>query len=150
MVKFYFYLGNSYYEFERPDISDGLGAKLDISIKKYKAIIRGANGMQYVLKQNDTLPAIEAQLTEDDGTPVNLEYCGVHLHMRSLDGKKIIKRPAEIVDVEQGKVKVVWQEGETETADIYKCEFQINFTDFSVLTVPNDGHFIIKIVNEIV
>ena len=149
MAEFYFYFGTSTYEFERPDIIADPGAKVSVGIKKYTVLIRGAENMKFILKQNDTLPVLEAQLLNADGTPINLDLCGVHFHMKALDGRKLINRPAEIVDAENGKVKVTWQEGDTDTAGICKCEFEIVFPDSTILTIPNDGYFLVKVVNEI-
>jgi len=153
MSAFYFYLGNGYYEFERPEIVVDPGAKANISVDKYKLSILGSvkrgDSLEYIIKQNDTLPVLEAQLLNEDGTPINLVLCGVHFHMKTLDGKKLINRPAEIIDNEAGKVKVAWQEGDTSKVGLYKCEFEIVFTDSTVLTIPNDGYFFVRIVNEI-
>ncbi len=103
----------------------------------------------FVIKQNDTLPNLEAQLFDGEGNPLNLDLCGVHFHMSSFGGKIKINRPASITDLEQGRVKVEWQEGETSNAGTYKCEFEINMPDGKIITVPNDGYFLISIVREL-
>lgn len=149
MAIFYFYLGNGFYEFERPEIKADIGIKMDIEMKRYKAVVKGMKNMEYLLKQNDTRPYMEAQLLDANGEPVNLDFCGVHFHMKSLCSGKMINRPAEIVDAENGKVKVTWREGDLEVPGSYKCEFQVNFTDFTTLTVPNDGYFLIRIIEEL-
>jgi len=46
-------------------------------------------------------------------------------------------------------VRVDWQEGDTDTVGTYKCEFQVTFTDNTILTIPNDGYFLINIVREL-
>jgi len=103
----------------------------------------------FTIKQNDTLPNLEAQLFDYDDVPINLELCGVHFHM--MDKKLVIKinRLVTIDDMEQGKVKVEWQEGDTKETGTFKCEFEVNMPDGKIITVPNDGYFLISIVPEL-
>jgi hypothetical protein len=103
----------------------------------------------FIIKQNDTLPNLEVQLIDIEGNPLNLDLCGVHFHMKGPDGGVKINRQATILDVEQGKVKVEWREGDTGEVGTYKCEFEINMPDGKILTVPNDGYFLIQIVPEL-
>lgn len=105
--------------------------------------------MSFVIKQNDTKPALEAQLINSDGHPINLDMCGVMFHMKDIYGRKEINKPAIITDAENGKVKYEWEQGDTDITGIMQCEFQITFTDNSILTVPNDGYFLIRIVKEL-
>lgn len=105
--------------------------------------------MSFAIKQNDTVPALEAQLIDADGKPINLDMCGVRFHMRGSFGRKEINRVVNIIDAEQGQVQVDWQDGETDTTGIFNCEFEITFPDNSILTVPNDGYFLIKIIKEL-
>jgi hypothetical protein len=149
VAEFYFYIGNGYYEFERPEIVVNPGVRFNITTKRYTVSIKGSVKMEYTLKQNDTLPAIEAQLINADGTPINLDLCGVRFHAQSFDRKKLIVKQAEIIDAENGKVRVKWKEGDTDTAGNYRAEFEIVFTDSTILTVPNDGYFLVKIIPEI-
>lgn len=90
------------------------------------------------IKQNDTLPYLEAQLIDADGNPINLDLCSVKFHMANFRG-----------NVENGEVKVEWQEGDTDAVGTYKCEFEINMPDGKVITVPNDDYFLISIVKEL-
>ena len=103
----------------------------------------------FTMKQNDTLPNVEVQLIDIEGNPINLDLCGVHFHMMCTNGELKINRPATIVNAENGEVKVEWQEGETDTAGTFICEFEINMPDGKTLTVPNDGYFLISIVKEL-
>ncbi len=105
--------------------------------------------MTFTIKQNDTAPALEAQLLDSEGNPINLDMCGVRFHMQNRYTKKTLIKPATIVDAEKGLVRVDWQEGDTDTVSSYKCEFQITFTDDTILTIPNDGYFLINIIREL-
>ncbi len=149
MAVFTFFYGAQAYEFERPEIIAKPGAKVDIVAKIYTLTIKGVSGMTFTVKQNDTVPALEAQLLDSEGNPINLDMCGVRFHMRDGYGRKEIIRPAIITSAAQGLIKVNWQAGETDTVGVYRCEFQITFTDNTILTVPNDGYFLINIVQEL-
>lgn len=102
----------------------------------------------FTIKQNDTLPNLEAQLLDHNGAPINLDLCGVRFHMNELY-KNIINRTASITDIANGKVKFEWQEGDTSKTGTYYCEFEINMPDGKIITVPNDGYFLISIVKEL-
>ncbi len=103
----------------------------------------------FTIKQNDTLPKLDAQLLDADNNPINLELCGVQFHMSSLRNELKINRPADITDVLLGKVNVEWLEGDTSNTGTYKCEFEVNMPDGKIITVPNDGYFLISIVREL-
>lgn len=105
--------------------------------------------MSFYIKRNDTAPSLEAQLIDADGNPINLDMCGVRFIMQDGFGRVNINRPATIIDAAQGRVQVDWQEGDTSVAGVMRCEFEIVFTDGSVMTVPNDGYFMIQIVEEL-
>lgn len=100
--------------------------------------------MTITIKQNDTVPALEAQLVNADGTAIDLTLCSVWLHM----GNKI-NAVSEITDAIKGWVKYAWQTGDTDTVGLYKAEFEIKYPDGAIQTVPNDGYFLIQIVNEL-
>ena len=105
--------------------------------------------MSFYIKRNDTAPSLEAQLIDAEGKPINLDMCGVRFLMKDRFGRVNINRPATIVDAEQGLVRVDWEAGDTSVAGMMKCEFEITFTDGKVLTVPNDGYFLIHIVEDL-
>lgn len=102
----------------------------------------------FTIKQNDTLPTLEAQLIDHNNNPINLELCGVRFHMNQYD-EIIINKPATIVDIELGMVKVEWQEEDTGKTGTYKCEFEVNMPDGNIITVPNDGYFLVSIIREL-
>ena len=102
----------------------------------------------FTIKQNDTLPNLEAQLLDYTGSPINLDLCGVHFHMNKY-GTNIINRPAMITDAINGRVKIEWQQGDTGVVGTYQCEFEVNMPDGKIITVPNDGYFLISIVKEL-
>ena len=82
-------------------------ALANISVDKYKLSILGSvkrsDNLEYIIKQNDTMPALEASLLNEDGSPINLEMCGVHFHMSTRRGEIKIDRPAEIITKTESK-----------------------------------------------
>ncbi len=102
----------------------------------------------FTIKQGDTLPILEAQLIDCTGNPINLDLCGVYFHMARYS-RSIINRPVTIVDMDSGKVKVEWQPGDTSTVGTYQCEFEVNMPDGKIITVPNNGYFLIEIIKEL-
>ena len=149
MAVFTFFYGAQAYEFERPEIIAKLGAKVDIVAKIYTLTIKGVSGMTFTVKQNDTVPALEAQLLDADGVGINLEMSQVRFRAIERFGKKTIEKFATITDELTGKVQIDWQAGDTDIAGYYNCEFEITFTDSTILTVPNDGYFMISIIEEL-
>lgn len=103
----------------------------------------------FTIKQNDTMPALQAQLIDVDGSPVNLDLCGVQFHMTNYIGVEKINRPATITNIANGEVKVEWLAGDTAETGTFKCEFEVNMPDGKILTVPNDRYFLISIVKEL-
>lgn len=103
----------------------------------------------FTIKQNDTLPNLEAQLLDHEGSPINLDLCGVHFHMSNFKGEVEIDRPATIVEIESGRVRVDWQNGDTSKIGIYKAEFEVNMPDGKTISIPNDGYFLISIISEL-
>ncbi|HHY42578.1 MAG TPA: BppU family phage baseplate upper protein [Thermoanaerobacterales bacterium] len=103
----------------------------------------------FVIKQGDTLPMLEAQLFDPDGNPLNLDLCGVHFYMKNRYSSETINKQASIKDIENGIVQVIWEDGDTSKAGIYQCEFEVNMPDGSIITVPNDGYFLLQIVSEL-
>lgn len=103
----------------------------------------------FVIKQNDTLPYLDAQLFDADGNPVNLDLCGVRLQMHHAYGLVKIDRAVLITDSGGGKVRVEWEQGETSVPGIYRAEFEVNMPDGKIITVPNDGYFFIEIIKEL-
>lgn len=156
MAKFYMFFGTQAYEFERPDIPDPVvlkGIKANINKSKYSLNVKSSTTKEvlrmFVIKQGDTLPMLEAQLFDPDGNPLNLDLCGVRFYMKNRYLSDTINKQASIKDIENGIVQVIWEDGDTSKAGVYKCEFEVNMPDGNTITVPNDDYFLIKIVREL-
>lgn len=104
--------------------------------------------MTFYIKQNDTSPAIQATLKDPDGTVVNLAGSSVRFHMADMAGTIKVDTTATIVD-NDGVVRYSWQAGDTDTAGLYKAEFEVTYADSTIETFPNEGKLIISIEPEI-
>jgi hypothetical protein len=117
------------------------------------------------LKRNDTWPPLRTTLKQKP-TPTSAEVAidltdaeFVRLYMR---GPRIIETDPVTIDAApaSGKVSYQWSAGNPDAlpdpipADLaipgdYECEFEITFMDGSVETVPNDGYFLIRVVEDL-
>lgn len=103
----------------------------------------------FIIKQNDNLPSMEVQFLDPEGNPLNLELCGVRFHMMNSAEEVVLNKEVVVTDVQNGKVKVPWLDGETSEPGIFLGEFKINLPDGNRLTIPNNGYFRISIVSEV-
>lgn len=104
----------------------------------------------FVIKQNDTRPNLDAQLLNANGAPIDLTGCTVRFLMVSTSGGQVkIDALCAVTDAVNGKVRYYWQAGDTSNFGGYKAEFEITFPDGSKQTVPNDGYLIISVIREI-
>lgn len=103
-----------------------------------------------VIKQNDTLPPLVATLTGADGVPQQLPAGTlVRFSMRPVGGAAAISRQdCQVINI-AGGVQYDWATGDTAVPGQFEGEFEVTFTDASVLTFPNDGYFPIVIAAQI-
>tara|TARA_B110000503_G_scaffold131136_1_gene205321 strand:- start:71 stop:391 length:321 start_codon:yes stop_codon:yes gene_type:complete len=105
--------------------------------------------MAFIIKQNDTSPAIQATLKDATGSNVNLTGADVVMHMKSASGVLKVSEEMTIVDAANGIVKYDWVTGDTDTVDTYYVEFQVTYADLTVETFPNDDRAIILVKSEL-
>ena len=103
----------------------------------------------FTIKQNDTSPAIRAALKTPNNQAVNLIGATVRFHMRDIDGKLLVDKPAIVENQEGGIVRYDWETGDTNTEGTCMCEFEVTYEDESIETFPNSGYIKIKVVQEI-
>lgn len=106
-------------------------------------------GYDVTIKRGDTRNCIKAILKNASGDPVNLAGCGVKFHMAPLRQPAIVSRAAHIEDAEAGEVWVVWAPGETDTAGIYRAEFEVTYQDGRRETFPNKGYISLLIQDDL-
>ena len=81
------------------------------------------------IKRGDTRNCIKAVLKDNTGAPVNLTNCTVRFLMAPLNRPPTINRQAHIEDAVKGEAWVVWVPGETDTAGVYRAEFEVIYPD---------------------
>jgi len=101
------------------------------------------------IKRGDTRNAIKAILKDSSGNPVNLENCHVKFRMPPLNRPAVISRAAHIENAAAGEVWVVWAPGETDTAGVYRAEFEVVYQDGRRETFPNGGYISIRILGDL-
>lgn len=103
----------------------------------------------FIIKQNDTSPAIEAALKTPSKQAVNLIGAAVLFHMMDEGGQVLVANTAVVVDGAAGIVRYEWQTGDTSIEGLCRAEFQVTYEDESIETFPNNGYIKIKITPEI-
>ncbi len=93
--------------------------------------IKGASEMTYPIKQGDTMPMIEAQLTDENGDPINLLGADVWFCMESG-----LSAPVEIRDALEGAIRYTWRLGDTDKVGRWSAEFVVKWSDEHIQRVP--------------
>lgn len=101
------------------------------------------------IKRGDTRSCIKAVLKDYSGAPVDLTGCSVDFHMAPLNRPATISRAAHIENAAEGEVWVIWAPGETDTAGVYRAEFEVMYNDGRLETFPNDGYISIQILSDL-
>lgn len=111
--------------------------------------------MTFHIVKGDTSPAIEYQLQDSDGNPVNITgFNEIRFHMR----KKGVKAPkvdadtsgnVSATDAEKGKVKYDWEKGNTDEAGDFEAEWEVEYIDGTIETFPNRRKIDVDIEEEI-
>lgn len=95
----------------------------------------------FYLKKGDTYPAIEVQLTDGEGTPVNLTGASVNFRCSVVGtGNLFIDASATVTDAALGKVSYQWQTGDTDIVGSYQMEWRVTFSDLTIATFPRGAN----------
>lgn len=101
------------------------------------------------VKQNDTKPDIQATIKDDDDVVIDLTGASIKFFMNSNSGTNKVDGTGALVDATNGIVKYVWVTGDLDTIGTYTAEFQITFSDASILTAPSKTYLTIVVVAEL-
>ena len=101
--------------------------------------------MSIKIVQNDTLPPLEFNLTQD-GSPVNLTGCTVKFYMKDATSGsvKINGTTCTITDATKGKCKYLWYGSDTNTVGTYLGEVEVTFPDGKIQTGYKQTSIIIR------
>src|SRR5690606_18607419 len=100
-----------------------------LSNSRTRAVLRHM-ATEHVMKRNDLHPPIETKLEFGTGVPIPLFNTSVKFIMRGTAGEKV-NAPATIINPTLGIVKYDWSLGDTDTAGLYRGEFEIEYPDGS-------------------
>lgn len=100
----------------------------------------------FLVKAGDSLPIPEGTLRGGDGNPINGSGATVRFHMRPLGASSwTIDAPAVWTDQAGGVAHYSWQPGDTDDAGTYEFEFQVTFSDATILSFPNEGYKLLEV-----
>jgi hypothetical protein len=105
---------------------------------------------EFIMKVGDTEPTLDDTLLDENLEPVNLGATTIVLHLRGRDGTTEALTPVEILSEPAGQVRYTWPTPQMRAAGVYEAEWQVTWTDGTVISFPNDGYFHIKIVGQLV
>jgi hypothetical protein len=101
------------------------------------------------LKRGDTSPAIRFVLSP---ASVELTSAAVVFNMRRLaDGTLKVNRASATIVTATGAptVQYSWQTADTNTAGLYRAEFEVTYLDGKIETFPNADFIIVNIADDI-
>lgn len=101
------------------------------------------------VKQNDTKPDVKAIILDDDDEVISLSGATAKFFMKNSGGTLKVDGTATITDAAAGAVKYEWATGDLDTVGTYTAEFQITFSDTTILTAPSKGYMTIVVSAEL-
>ncbi len=105
----------------------------------------------FVAKRNDTRQYLIRTLKNADGTVIDLTGASVAFNMRKrgTGALKVDGGVTTINDEAGGVVQYEWAVDDLDTAGYYEGEFEVTLSDSTVITVPNEEHIPITVVEDI-
>lgn len=106
--------------------------------------------MSFNIKRNDRSPALSAVLEAPAGSPIDLTGTSVMFFM-VLDGASSpkVSAAATLVDAANGSVEYDWLGTDTDTAGLYRAEFQVTFAGGVKRTFPEADYIYINVVPDL-
>ncbi len=116
---------------------------------------------RFTIKQNDTLPKIQVQCWDDEAKTQKTDLTlasGVNFHMMQRDEAdkatpilKIESAATIVGAVTDGVVEYAWSDGDgdTDVADKFFGEFEVEWSASSRTTFPNNGFVYITITRDL-
>lgn len=133
------------------------GGEADMVILKYPLLVRPTHAAAYnretfSMKQGDTLPWLDVQLLNVDRTPIDLSDAQqVIMRMEHEETQtNIVDAPVMIIDAKQGRVRYMWQPGDTNLVGKHLIEFVLYYNDGDTATVPSNRYLELYIHREVI
>ena len=104
---------------------------------------------KFYIKRNDTSPAIQTSLKDENKDPIDLTDCDVKFLMGRPGESPKVNASATIVDAPNGLVKYNWQPQDTDTEGTFYAEFEVTYPNSSKETFPNKDYISIYVASDI-
>lgn len=113
------------------------------------------NKNEFIIKRNDTLPALQICLIDrgclGGKEPFNMDgVTGATFTMASDCGEyKIFAKTAQIISLSAGTIQYNWDAEDTNEGGDFKGEFQLHYSDGNKLSIPQSGYIDIMIPKDV-
>lgn len=107
-----------------------------------------SNTVTIKIKRNDLGRVLTDTLTLDDD-PIDLTGATIVFVMRNTADSVVTRRNGSVVNGPAGQVQVELEAADTQTVATYIVEWEVTFTGGDVLTVPDDIHHVLEIVEDL-
>jgi hypothetical protein len=104
------------------------------------------------MKRHDTRPTLLLRLRDVDGAVANLTGATARFLMRQQNVVPVVvkvDREMDIIDPEDGVVRLLWNPEDTDTAGTFDAEVEVTYSDGKTKTYPNHTYDTITIVEDI-
>ena len=106
--------------------------------------------MAFIIKRNDRSPSFSVALEAPAGTPVDLTGTTVGFIMAPAGGGAVkVNASATIVSATDGTVTYAWGATDTDTAGLFKAEWEVTFAGGIKRTFPNDDYLYVNVVADL-
>lgn len=111
----------------------------------------------FSIKTGDTASAVYATLEDANGDAVNISGAAVMFKMGPLSGGTLVvaragtvaQVGAGTVDGSKGNVVFNWGTSDLSTADWYRAEWEVTFSNGAIETFPNDGFMLVAVTEDL-
>lgn len=102
----------------------------------------------FAVGRGDTAPRVTVTLYDGAGNPVDATGGAVTVRLHGLTVGRDLDLPGAVLDGPAGVVGLDWQTGDTDLAGFYAGRFRVELPGGQVLSVPNDGTFLLYISDD--
>ncbi len=106
----------------------------------------------FYMKQNDTEPALQVDLTDAEDDAVILTGATIKFFMR-IEPQSTVKingSAATVIDADAGRVQYQWASaGDTDDQDDFEAEFEVTYAGGGIQTFPGRNYILVHIVDDI-
>lgn len=101
------------------------------------------------IKRGDVRPVLEFQLTDDDGTAIDLTGASVQFLMKRGSNAPKVNKAATITTATEGRGQYAWVTSDTDEVGEYDGEFEVTHSDGDLETFPSDGYLSVVVEQDL-